>query len=67
MATQNGRCFYCRESTNSTDPKKYPTLDHMTPLSDNGIDALCNLVLSCRSCNKMKGSLPFEKFLEMIR
>lgn len=38
-----------------------PTLDHLIPLSKDGIHAAFNLAVACRSCNSSKGNkLPFE-------
>lgn len=66
LVTQSGRCFYCRSLMDQADSKRFPTLDHLTPASAGGLDALCNLVLACRECNTRKGNLPLEVFLRQI-
>lgn len=35
--------------------RKYPTVDHIVPLSLGGTDTLDNVQLTCKRCNSSKG------------
>lgn len=51
-------CHYCgREG-------ERPTLDHVTPQSRGGSNALWNLVLACPKCNSEKGDLPLAEWVD---
>jgi 5-methylcytosine-specific restriction endonuclease McrA len=43
------------------------TIDHMTPIC-HGIDKLdeSNWAVSCKRCNKNKGSLPYDEFIKRL-
>jgi hypothetical protein len=49
-----GNCFFCGKTAKLT-------VDHATPQSRGGTDALSNLLVSCEPCNKKKGAKPIEK------
>ena len=49
-------CFYCGGFLTV----EWSTLDHVKPRSEGGPDEEWNLLLSCRRCNRRKGSLPIE-------
>lgn len=53
-------CFYCGEPISS----KHWHLDHVTPLSKNGLNISENIVCACKSCNLMKGSIDLSTFLD---
>jgi hypothetical protein len=53
---QKGRCWYC-----GVDISGYYEVEHRIPLSRGGTNELNNICLSCRHCNRSKGSqLPHE-------
>ena len=51
-------CTYCRDRF----VHLWSTLDHVIPLSAGGSWDLGNLVLACRPCNSLKGSLTAREF-----
>ena len=62
MTAQHGRCNGCdmRFSAESAKSKRrFPTLDHIVPLSEGGSSRDENLQLLCGKCNSSKGSLPW--------
>lgn len=42
------------------------TLDHIVPLAMNGKDDVINLQCTCDTCNKIKGSILPDDFMERI-
>lgn len=64
-------CSYCQESYTLTNPQ---TLDHIKPLSSLGksrcksigFRMISNLVICCRDCNVMKGSLTLKEFRHIL-
>lgn len=53
---QRYRCAYCRVDFDSLQ------IDHITPVSRGGSDAIGNLVLACVGCNKEKGTQTAAEF-----
>jgi len=53
---QGCKCGYCSAELSLKDTIG----DHKIPHSRGGITEYSNLVVSCKECNDMKGSLPFE-------
>lgn len=51
------RCRYCGR-------KAALTVDHIIPWEENGATVEDNLAASCRRCNKLRGNMPFDKWLE---
>jgi len=53
-------CRYCGLLTHYDDwAGEIPTLDHVTPKKQGGLDTIENLVLACRDCNyRKKGRTP---------
>jgi len=51
LRVTEGRCAYCGARIG----KRGGSLDHLTPVSRGGADAVGNLVLSCKPCNDRKG------------
>ena len=49
-------CQYCG--------RKGYSIDHREPVSRGGSNDLDNLTLSCQECNKLKGDMPYEWFIE---
>ncbi|MGI6705310.1 MAG: HNH endonuclease [Clostridia bacterium] len=56
---ENGLCFYCHIQLT----KENATMDHLHPRSKGGQASVSNLVLSCQSCNNLKGSRNVKQFL----
>lgn len=56
-----GRCHWCGGDAGLT-----PEIDHVVPVSRGGSDELENLVLSCRPCNRSKGSLAPEAWIALL-
>lgn len=54
------RCFFCRELFAFIGCA--PTIDHLLPECRGGSHKLDNLVLSCPSCNRRKGSRTRDEF-----
>lgn len=61
MLRRHPFCVYCGWGLTEEDA----TLDHIQPRSKGGTDALENLVLSCRLCNKRKGHMSFQQFMDL--
>lgn len=65
-----GKCWYCGCDL----PEKGWHADHINPIRRNGDgtylnpenDTIENMVPSCGSCNRMKGSMPLEYFRQTI-
>ena len=54
-----GVCAYCEQPLDLRDITRgphSPVVDHVVPLSRGGKDVARNRVLSCRSCNTIKGN-----------
>ena len=49
---QKGVCAYCLEPLDQPNME----LDHVIPVAMNGPETMANLVLSCRPCNRAKGT-----------
>jgi len=49
----NNQCAYCGSEEDLT-------IDHIVPQSKGGIDATCNVVCCCKSCNQNKGHESWE-------
>ena len=52
------KCAYCGGINRRLE------IDHITPKSLGGSNAVSNLLICCRECNEKKGSLPLQKFLK---
>jgi len=57
-------CAYCGESPEEGELLE---IEHLIPLSRGGYHRLENVVPACPSCNKRKGSMTYEEFLEKDR
>ncbi len=58
-------CTYCGctvKKGNAIAKKTDLTFDHITPFSQGGKETVCNLVVSCRSCNGARGNKDVIKF-----
>lgn len=58
----NGHCAYCGRELEYKDMQ----VDHMTPISRGGADALSNMLPACRSCNHYKATLTVEGFRQYL-
>lgn len=56
------RCRYCECSLRLREA----TVDHITPLVRGGVDGIENADLACERCNKDKGALTEEEYLELL-
>lgn len=63
---QNQACFYCDQVFLST-PKGKATLEHRVPVAHGGKDHHSNYCVACYNCNKCKGMMPEDEFLEIVR
>lgn len=62
----NGICYLCNTLTDFNDSEwkdgafivgeKYPTIEHIIPLSKGGLHSWDNVKCACFKCNTMKGS-----------
>ena len=56
-------CMYCGERFQSRDLSR----DHVTPISQNGLDTWTNVVTACRRCNNHKaGRSPEQAHMELL-
>lgn len=62
-ANGNGRCALCGKPIEF----KHMTIDHKTPLSRGGTNALDNLQPACRVCNFMKQDMLMDELVEQMR
>ena len=60
--TAQGKCVLCGRKI--TYDKM--TLDHVVPLAMNGADSVTNLQCTCEACNKFKGCVLPDDFMERI-
>lgn len=54
------KCFYCKRSLSFGET----TLEHLTPLSENGQFSGDNVVLACLKCNQNRGIKDWKKYKE---
>jgi len=59
METQLGKCVYCK-----IDIKEKFHIDHIIPLSKNGLHIIQNIQLLCPTCNISKGSKSNDEFIK---
>jgi 5-methylcytosine-specific restriction endonuclease McrA len=57
------QCYYCREFL--TDLNR--TKDHVIPKSKGGKLSKDNKVFACRKCNRNKGDLTIEEWIEKLK
>lgn len=57
------QCYYCRDKL--TDRNR--TKDHIIPKSKGGLLSNGNKVFACLVCNKWKGNLTLEEWLEEVK
>ncbi len=65
---QNGVCHYCLRKTVLTVVDQYDsmTVDHIVPASRGGQKSEDNIVGACRSCNNLRGDIPYDVFVAFI-
>lgn len=72
---QRGKCYYCKRDTvirkihnGERQPHNLATLDHVEPLSRNGVFAPTqNCVVACRLCNEARGNQSQAEFLASLQ
>lgn len=57
-------CAYCGEVF---DKQRQPEIEHLIPLSRGGVHRVENVVPACGDCNKKKGTMTYEEFIEKDR
>ena len=69
---QNHRCAFCSELTYLREEERgkmsaarLATLEHLQPQSQGGTDHLSNCVMSCQSCNNMRGTMDAMTFYKL--
>lgn len=55
LEAQGNDCFYCEQPMTS-----YRAVEHLTPVSKGGSNAIYNVVYSCKSCNSKKRDKTLE-------
>jgi 5-methylcytosine-specific restriction endonuclease McrA len=55
-------CVYCGRQLGTGEPFSRLTFDHVVPVSRGGGNALTNLVLACKPCNRAKADQMLEDF-----
>lgn len=61
MLSRYRKCFWCRCDVNRCTA----TIDHLIPLSNDGPDEPCNLVLACSKCNHERGQV--TEFIDRVQ
>jgi 5-methylcytosine-specific restriction endonuclease McrA len=56
------QCYYCRDPLDDTNRTK----DHIVPKSKGGILSKKNKVFACRKCNRNKGDLTLQEWLDKL-
>lgn len=62
LEKQLAYCHYCGKYVE----KKDRTVDHKVPVSKGGGDGIENLVLACKDCNGLKGSMSYRQFKKYL-
>jgi len=57
----DGHCAYCDRTDRPLE------MDHMVPVSRGGAHTACNVVPTCRPCNRRKSDRTVDEFLESVR
>lgn len=60
LAEHHGLCFYCGAAGKMT-------IEHKVPIARGGAHDSANVVPACLKCNKRKGTLTSEEFLERMK
>ncbi len=60
LKKQKGKCGYCGKQMSS------PTVDHKTPVSKGGTDAIENLIAACGPCNSRKRDKTDKEYREFL-
>jgi len=59
----NYKCAYCNQGI---EDGMIFTLDHIVPQELGGTNCAKNLITCCKSCNSVKGTRTFKKFLSYL-
>jgi 5-methylcytosine-specific restriction endonuclease McrA len=65
---QNNQCCWCGKPMQFERPEKwdYETIEHLTPKSKGGTNAITNLALAHRRCNAERGTKDKEPLLRRV-
>lgn len=63
LRKEHSRCHYCRAKLTINTV----TRDHVEPRSLGGSNKRQNIVAACERCNRAKGSIPYKRFMQLIR
>jgi len=60
----NGKCYFCQKSLGKLQNRHGRwEMEHIQPISKGGTNDLHNIVASCCSCNRKKGTKSVQEFL----
>ena len=64
LETFNHKCAYCGEPPAEGE---FLELEHLTPLGRGGEHRKHNVVPACGPCNKDKGTMTFDEYMEKVK
>jgi len=62
LCRDDNTCQFCGEKFNSPEL----TIDHLIPVSNDGLDEIINYVTCCKPCNQKKANKPLHEFAKSI-
>ncbi len=55
-AEQQNHCAYCLTKDNNPFTERVAQVDHVKPITKNGLDQITNIVFACNECNRSKSN-----------